>query len=65
MLDSLGPGARAAATLAAIAALVTAVTALLFLDHVATLDRALAAAAWRTAAEAAASIALAAVSLAL
>ncbi|HVI93353.1 MAG TPA: ATP-binding protein [Anaeromyxobacter sp.] len=65
MFDSLGPGARAAAALAAVAALVTAVTALLFLDHVATLDRALAAAAWRTAAAAAASIALAAVSLAL
>jgi signal transduction histidine kinase len=65
MLHVLGPGARIAATLLALAALVTAVTAVLFLRDVAALDPALAASAWRTAAVAAVSIATAAVALAL
>lgn len=65
MLRALGPGARIAAALVALAALVAAVTAVLFLRDVAALDATLAVSAWRTAAVAAVSIATAAVALAL
>jgi signal transduction histidine kinase len=65
MFRALGPGARLTAALVGLAALVTAVTALLFLRDVAMLDAALAASAWRTAAVAAVSIGTAAVALAL
>src|SRR5512138_431789 len=49
MLRALGPEARLAAVLVAVAALVAGVTALLFLRDVAVLDAHLAASAWRTA----------------
>lgn len=65
MLRTLGPGARFTVALVALAALVAAVTALLFLRDVAALDAALAASAWRTAAVAAVSMSFATVALAL
>jgi PAS domain S-box-containing protein len=65
MWRALGPGGRLAATLAAVAALVSAGTVLLFLGDVARLEAPLAAAAWRTAAVAAVSIASAALALLL
>lgn len=49
MFRTLGPEARLAALLMAVAALVAGVTALLFLRDVAVLDAQLAASAWRTA----------------
>jgi signal transduction histidine kinase len=49
MLRALGPEARLAAILVAVAALVAGITALLFLRDVAVLDALLAASAWRTA----------------
>lgn len=49
MLRALGPEARLAAVLVAVAAVVAGVTALLFLRDVALLDAHLAASAWRTA----------------
>jgi PAS domain S-box-containing protein len=65
MVRDLGPGGRLAAWLAVAAALITAVAAWLFLVDVAGLPVHLAATAWRTAAVAAFSIAVATVSLAL
>lgn len=65
MLRALGPGARLASALIALAALVVAVTAVLFLRDVVALDDAIAAAAWRTATVAAAAICIATAALAL
>ncbi len=65
MLRALGPGGRLMAALVVLAVLVAAATALLFLRDVAALDPALAAAAWRTAAGASASMTFAAAALAL
>jgi signal transduction histidine kinase len=65
MLHNLGPGGLLAAALAAVAALISLVTAVLFLRDVTALEPHLAALAWRTAAVAAVSIAVATVSLAL
>jgi signal transduction histidine kinase len=56
MFRALGPEARLAAVLMAVAALVAGVTALLFLRDVAALDAHLAASAWRTAVVAVASM---------
>jgi signal transduction histidine kinase len=65
MLRTLGPGARLTAACVALAALITAATALLFLRNVAVLDPALAASAWWTAATAAVSVAFASTALGL
>ena len=65
MLRALGPGARLATALVALAALVTAVTAVLFMRDVAALDPAIASDAWRTATVAAVSIGIATLALAL
>jgi signal transduction histidine kinase len=58
MFRTLGPEARLAAVLVAVAGLVAGVTALLFLRDVAALDAHLAASAWRTAVVAGLSIAI-------
>ena len=58
MLRALGPEARLAAVLVALAALVAAATALLFVRDVAVLDPLLAASAWRTAVVAVLSMAI-------
>jgi PAS domain-containing protein len=63
MLRALGPEARLAAVLVALAALVAGATALLFLRDVAALDALLAASAWRTAAVAVFSMTIGAVAL--
>jgi signal transduction histidine kinase len=63
MLRALGPEARLAAVLVAVAAVVAAVTALLFLRDVALLDALLAASAWRTAVVAVLSMAIGALAL--
>jgi signal transduction histidine kinase len=63
MLRALGPEARLAAVLVAVAALVAGVTALLFLRDVAVLDALLAASAWRTALVAGFSMAIGAAAL--
>ncbi|MFO0581702.1 MAG: ATP-binding protein [Anaeromyxobacter sp.] len=65
MLRALGPGARLALALVALAALVTTVAAILFLRDVTLLDPALAGEAWRTATVAAVSIAIATLAIAL
>src|SRR5512137_2580283 len=58
MFRDLGPEARLAAALVALAAVVAGATALLFLRDVASLDALLAASAWRTAAVAVFSMAI-------
>jgi signal transduction histidine kinase len=63
MLRALGPEARLAAALVALAALVAGATALLFLRDVAALDALLAASAWRTAAVAVFSMTIGAIAL--
>ena len=63
MFRSLGPEARLAAALVAVATLVAGATALLFLRDVAVMDALLAASAWRTAAVAIFSFAIGAAAL--
>ncbi|HVP69202.1 MAG TPA: ATP-binding protein [Anaeromyxobacteraceae bacterium] len=65
MLRALGSGARTSAALLALSMLVAALTGVLFLEDVATLEGPLAASAWRTAAVAGVSMAAAAVALGL
>ncbi|HEU4382325.1 MAG TPA: hypothetical protein VFR85_02385, partial [Anaeromyxobacteraceae bacterium] len=65
MLRTLGPGGLKALALAGVAGLTAVVTALLFLRDVTWLEPQLAALAWRTAAVAALSIAVATGALAL